>query len=110
MKKYAVEILPRAEEDIERNARWWADHHDVSQATDWFYTVREQILALEQFPESHGLSAENDEFPYEIRDKLIGLGSLRSYRAVFAIRKETVFVLAVLRGAQGGLGPDEVDV
>ena len=110
MKKYLVEILPRAEEDIERNAKWWADHHDVDQAVEWFYAVREQILALAQFPESHGLSAENDEFPYEIRDKLIGLGSHPSYRAVFTVRDETVFVLAVLRGAQDSLGPDEVDV
>jgi hypothetical protein len=32
MKKYAVKILPRAEEDIERNARWWAEHHSFGQA------------------------------------------------------------------------------
>ena len=110
MKKHVVKILPRAEEDIERNARWWAEHHDVNQAVTWFHAVREQILSLDQFPDSNGLSAENDDFPYEIRDKLIGLGSRPSYRAVFTIRDDTVFVLAVLRGAQDYIRPDDVEM
>lgn len=110
MKVCSVVILPRAEEDIERNARWWAQHHDASQAADWFFSVRRQILALAELPERHGLSAENDHFPYEIRDKLVGLGSRRSYRAVFTIRDDTVYVLAVLRAAQDLLYPGDVDL
>ena len=44
MKEHSVIILPRAEEDIERNARWWAQHHDAAQAANyWLYTVRRQI-------------------------------------------------------------------
>ena len=110
MKEHSVIILPRAEEDIERNARWWAQHHDAAQAADWLFTVRRQILALIELPERHGLSAENDDFPYEIREKLIGLGSRRSYRAVFTIRDGTVYVLAVLRAAQDMIHPGDVDL
>ena len=53
--------------------------------------MHEQLKTLADFPERHGLSAENDEFPYEIRDKLLGTGSRPSYRAVFTIRGDTVF-------------------
>jgi len=110
MTEFSVTILPRAEADVERNARWWAEHHDADQAATWFNTASEQILSLKLMPVSNELSIENDDFPYEIRDKLIGLGSRRSYRAVFTIRDKEVFVLAVLRTTQDSLTPSEVDV
>ncbi len=108
--KYAVKILPRAEADIERNAQWWADHHSVDQAVKWFFAVRSQILSLDEFPESHPLSYENDEFPYEIREKLVGLGTRPSYRAVFTIRDGTVYVVALLAAEQDRLRPDDVEI
>ncbi|GAB4154194.1 MAG: hypothetical protein Tsb009_30760 [Planctomycetaceae bacterium] len=52
---------------------------------------------------------ENGEFPYEIRDKLIGLGSRPGFRAVFTIRDATVYILAVRRASQASLHPTEVD-
>lgn len=30
--KFRVVILPRAEKDIEANARWWAENHSLEQA------------------------------------------------------------------------------
>lgn len=110
MKLFRVILLPRAEADIEANARWWSIHHSAAQAERWFGAIHDQLKLLAQFPESNGLSAENDEFPYEIRDKLLGLGSRPSYRAVFTIRDDTVYVLAVRRSAQDVLRSDEVDV
>lgn len=110
MKEYRVEILPRAEEDLRRNSRWWAENHDAAQAVTWFRAVREQILGLKHFPESHGLSAENEKFPFEIRDRLIGSGSRPSYRAVFTIRDEKVLVLAVLRASEDALSPNDIDI
>jgi len=105
---FHVRVSPRAEEDIERNAQWWADNHSVDQAVHWFYAVREQLKTLSAFPESHSLSVENAEFPYEIRDKLVGLGSRPGYRAVFTIVADTVHVLAVRSGSEGRLRTDDV--
>lgn len=105
---FRVSILPRARRDIDRNADWWADHHSVEQALRWSDAVYDQIATLADFPESNGLSAENDDFPYEIRDKLLGRGSRPGYRAVFTIRGDTIYVLAVRRGAQDALSPDQV--
>lgn len=94
---FHVIILPQAHRDIDRNADWWAD------------TVYDQIGTLANFPESNGLSAECDSFPYQTRDKLVGLGARPGYRAVFTIKDDTVYVLTVRRAAQGTLRPDQVD-
>ena len=54
------------------------------------------------------LAAENDEFPYEIRDKLVGLGPRPGYRAVFTIKGDEVFVLTVRAAEQDRLTTDDV--
>lgn len=105
--KYTVSILPQAESDLERNARWWAEHHSVELAAKWLHEVRAQILSLSELPESKAVSPENGGFPYEIRDKLLGLGSRPSHRAVFTIRDDTVFVLTVRHAAQDRLRTDD---
>ena len=103
---YRVVILPRAESDVESFARWWAEHHDSAQAEKWFDAIHQQLKLLSEFPEGYSLSAENDDFPYVIRDKLLGLGSRPSYRAVFTIKDNTVYVLAIRRTSQNRFPPD----
>ncbi|MEO8495995.1 MAG: type II toxin-antitoxin system RelE/ParE family toxin [Planctomycetota bacterium] len=105
---FHVRVSPRAQEDIERNAQWWADNHSIEQAVRWFAAVRKQLKSLTTFPESHGLSPENDDFPYEIRDKVVGLGSRPGYRAVFTIVEDTVHVLTIRSGSEDRLRADEI--
>ena len=50
---------------------------------------------LQRFVESHSLSAENDDFPCEIRDSVVRRGSSSRYRAVFPVKSDEVFVLTV---------------
>lgn len=100
---YRVIILSQARGDIDRNAEWWADHHSLDEALRWSDRVYEQLGTLTLFPESHSLSAENDEFSYEIREKFVGLGSRPSYRAVFTIKEGTVYVLTVRRCSEDRL-------
>ena len=107
--KYRFIILPQAREDVRRNAEWWAHHHSSEQAARWLDAVESQLETIVEFPMSHSLSAENDDFPYEIREKLVGLGSRPGYRAVFTIKDDTVYILTVRRGAEDTLRPDQVD-
>jgi plasmid stabilization system protein ParE len=109
MKTFRVILLPRAEADIEANAQWWATHHSVEQAVRWFEAIHEQLQSLAILPKSSGLSAEAGDFRYEIRDKLLGLGSRPSYRAVFTIKGDAVYVLTVRRGAQDVVRPDDLE-
>jgi hypothetical protein len=106
---YRLIILPQAKADVQRNAEWWARHHSSEQAAIWLDTVQSQLESIAISPASHSLSVENSEFPYEIRDKLLGLGSRPSYRAVFTIKDDTVYVLTVRRAAQNVLRPGDVE-
>ena len=106
---FHVRILPRAIEDIERNARWWAEHHSIEEGVRWFFTMHDQLYTLNDLPRSNPLSDENDEFPYEIRDKFLGLGSRPTHRAIFTIQGVEVYVLTVRRVAQDIATREELD-
>lgn len=71
--------------------------------------MHHQLKSLEHFPESNGLSAENEEFPYEIRDKLLGLGPRSGYRAIFTIKDDTVYVLTFRSSVQDIVRPSDVE-
>ena len=99
-----VIIQQRAEEDIVRNALWWADNHSIDEAIEWEAVVRRQVMNIGSQPYSHGFSAENSRFPLEIRDALVGKGRpLGSYRAVFTVKDDHVYVLRLMRAAEDRL-------
>ncbi len=98
---YRIEYADRAEEDILRNASWWAEHHSLDQALAFDDVVRKQIATLSEMPKRFGFAYENDRFDIDIRQMLVGPGPRSSYRAIYTIRDDTVLILAVRRGAQG---------
>lgn len=108
--KYRVNITRRARADIARNAKWWADHHSVEQSLHWADTIYDQLESLQESPQSSSLSAETGEFGIELRDKLVGLGSRRRYRAVFTIREHEVIVLAVRAAEQDQLTSSDLNL
>lgn len=107
---YRVIILPLAEVDLERNARWWSKHHSSVQAQRWLDTVYEQLKSLANSPDTYALCIESGDFAFDIRDKFVGLGKRPSYRAIFTIQDEQVFVLSIRRSSQDAVTPDEVDI
>jgi len=108
--KYRVVIHEMARQDIRRNARWWADNHSRAQSEIWFHNAFDCIEKLTTFPESYPLAPENEDFPFEIRELHFGLGSRPGYRAVFAIRDETIHVLTVRRAAQDTIHPGDLQL
>lgn len=98
--RYEVVVTPRAEEDIFRNAAWWAENHSLDQAIQWQDAIYTQLRALKDLPERCSLAAENTNHHAELRQLLVGLGNQRSYRAIFTIANDEVHVLTVQRGAQ----------
>lgn len=106
--KYRLVITPQARADIDRNADWWAIHHSVTEAIDWLRTVYTQLDDLDHFPQSCSLSRENDRFPFELRDKLVGKGTRRGYRAVFTIEDDEIVILTVRAGEEDDLTPADL--
>ena len=105
---FKVAIQETAHQDIERNALWWADNHSVDEAIKWKAAIYEQLRELETMPPRHPLAVENPAFSFDIREKLVGLGHIRSYRAVFTIVENDVHVLTVRRGSQDRIAPDDL--
>lgn len=106
---YQVVILPRAMADLERNALWWSEHHSSAQAQRWVDRVYKQLKSLATSPDACALSIESSEFAFDIRDKFVGLGKRPSYRAIFTIQGEQVFVLSIRRASQDAFTTDELD-
>lgn len=92
------------------SALWWAEHRDADQAAGWLDGFEQSIAALCTNPEQHGLARENNlyELPYPVRQLLYGIGRKPTHRAVFEIRGDTVYVLAIRHLAQHDLDAKEL--
>lgn len=98
--KFELAIREEAHTNILRNAVWWSDHHSLSKAEEWMTEVYRQIEDLRTMPERHGLARENSEFPFDLRQKLVGLGPRPSYRVLFRVTENLVEVLTFLAAEQ----------
>ena len=93
--KFSVTVLPQARDDIDRHGDRWAGHHSVERSLRSSDAVYDQRETLRDFPDKHPLVSENNECPYEIREKLVGLRSRPGYRAAFTIKDQEVFILTL---------------
>ena len=92
MRQYRVIVSPFAEDNI-REAHEWLMAKNPAYASKWLAGVREKILGLETYPESHVVALESDAFDCEIRQLLYGRGT--PWRSFFTIEGSTVHVLHV---------------
>lgn len=97
---FEIIIERPAHESIERKAVWWAQHHSTKEALEWQELIYRQISELATMPGRHGLAHENSEFPFELRQKLVGKGKRPTYRVLFTIRESAVHVLEFLAAEQ----------
>ena len=95
-----------AHTSIKRNATWWAKNRSAAEAIAWMDAIYEQLKELQTMPEQHGFAHENAEFDFDLRQKLIGIGSRKTYRALFTIRGSTVHVLELLADEQDDWIPE----
>ncbi|MEX2139147.1 MAG: type II toxin-antitoxin system RelE/ParE family toxin [Pirellulales bacterium] len=105
---YTVIATERAAREIEDAAAWWAENRSVEQAERWYQGIRAAIAALAVSPEARPVAAENDSFPYEIRELHYGLSSKSTHRVIFTIVRQTVLVLTVRHAARRPLTPDDL--
>ena len=105
---FRVVTTDQAECEMQAAYDWWAEHRSKRQADRWYAEFAQAIADLTDNPERHGRSRESDEFPFEIRDLLFGIGRRPTHRAVFTIRGEEVVVLTVRHAAQRDIYPDDI--
>ena len=106
---FEFNITRQAQRDIDRNSIWWANQHSTEQATNRSNTVYDQLESIPESPLIHSISNENDQIQFELREKLVGLGSKPRYRALFMVKDNMVYVLSVRAAEQGAVSPDEIE-
>jgi len=108
--KYKVLITSKVQLQLVASARWWSEHRDANRASQWLEGFEEAINSLSDNPEQYGLARENDlyELPYPVRQLSYGLGKKRTHRALYEVRGDSVFVVAVRHLAQDDLSSEEL--
>lgn len=96
---YGVEITARALAEA-RQARDWIALESPERAVTWYHGLLDRIETLTEHPRRCAVARESEEFSREIRQLLYGRRRA-TYRILFTVREETVFVLFIRHGARG---------
>jgi plasmid stabilization system protein ParE len=107
---YQMLVTSRALQQLVDMAHWWAKHRSVEQAVRWLDGFEAAIASLANTPEQQSLARESElyDLPYPARQLLYGLGNQPTHRAVFEIRGDTVFVVAIRHLAQDTIPAEEL--
>jgi plasmid stabilization system protein ParE len=94
---------------LEHGYAWWAKHRSPAQAARWLNGFAAAIEAIGANPKQYATAVESDLFPYEVRELHFGLGPKPSHRALFVIRPEMVYVIAIRHISQRSVRPDDFE-
>ena len=105
---YQVVITSRAKSQLSASAHWWAAHRSIEQAERWLDGFEQALAGLAENPQPYPTAPENDlyDLPYPVQQLLYGIGKRLTHRAVFEVRQDTVFVVAIRHLAQDDLSPE----
>lgn len=105
---YRVVVTRRAERDMQDAAAWWATNRSPEQANRWLSSLERHLQSLSQTPTRCAAAAENERFPFELRELHYGAGRRSTHRILFTIADELVLVLAIRHAAQDRLRPEDL--
>ena len=104
MIKYRVVITPEAEDDLRATYDYLRERSPRA-ARAWIRGIRQRIKTLAFSPARAPLAFESAAFRQPIRSLLYGSGNRGTYRILFAVIDECVFVLHVRHGSRLPLEP-----
>ena len=84
---------------------WKGEHQSLEAAANWYNSIMEALYTLEEMPRRCALAPENEDFKDEIRQLLHGKRR-DTYRILFTVQGETVYVLHIRHSAMDRLKPD----
>ncbi len=104
---YVVAILPRAEGDF-RNIFDHIEARSPSGANRWREAFERMLVRLQSHPLACGHARENDDVDVELRQSLFSTRSGLTYRVVFFVDGETVYVARIRGPGQRPLDKSEI--
>jgi plasmid stabilization system protein ParE len=105
---YAIDVLPRALDDIRGAVRRIYGRVSPASAARWHTGVYAKIRTLAHHPERCPLADDAADLGIDLRELLYGR-KRNVYRILFTIDGRTVNVHRVRHAAQDRLAPDDVD-
>ena len=90
--KLPVVISPRADDEIQANHDWWAEHRSAAQAGRWYDRLSKVLSELSDSFGIRPIAPESSSQPFEVRELLFGLGRRPSHRVLFTIRADCVYI------------------
>jgi plasmid stabilization system protein ParE len=103
---YDVHITAKALREIDEALEWYAVR-SLRTAVRWYVNLMEAVRSLGDNPERFELAPENEWYAGELRHMLYGK-KRGTYRILFEIRGDTVYILRVRHCAQDFVPPDEL--
>jgi plasmid stabilization system protein ParE len=98
---FQVEITPIAETQIEQAYCWYREKNPAF-ADRWFRSLMNAIATLQESPRRCSLAIENAIFSEDVR-QLLHQEAKTTYRVLFTVRGNVVYVLYVRHSAQAPL-------
>jgi plasmid stabilization system protein ParE len=107
---YQVLLTSRAQLQLLRNAQWWSENRSTDQAARWLDGFEAAIAGLAHNPHQHRMAPESNRYqlPFPARQLNFGIGNKPTHRAVFEVRGDTVYVVAIRHLAQDDLAAEEL--
>ncbi len=102
---YRVIITPEAEDDL-REAYRFIRSNSPRAAREWIRGARKKVKSLARHPERAPLAPESVSFHEPIRELFYGSGNRGTYRILFTVLDNAVFILHVRHGSMDMLEPD----
>ena len=104
--KYRVIITPEAESDLRKAYSYIRKQGAPLAARKWLAGARKEIKTLADLPERTPLAPEAHAFGEPIRELLYGKGQRGTYRIIYIIIDNSVFVLHVRHGSMLPIEPE----
>lgn len=100
--KYNIKFSAIAEQNLQQITAYIAKD-SLKHAQEWLKNAKNRIHTLGTFPAAHAYAPEHFYIDFDVRQTVLG-----TYRILFTIKENTVFILTIRQGAQRGLHLDEL--
>lgn len=99
--QFQVIITPSAKADIFEINTWNLENYPNT-AESWLWGISQAVTSLSKFPERCPISSESEAFDVVVRQLIYGK-TPKTYRILFSIQNEKVYILRVRSTKQKSL-------
>jgi plasmid stabilization system protein ParE len=86
----------------------WLSRSSADGAARWYDSFLDATQRLKTFPTSSPLAAQSARFSEEVRCMLFGTSRGRTYRALFVVRGDVVYILCARGPGEKRVKPEDI--